>query len=728
MGIVRAMIRNIESGEFSQGASTITQQVARSFLLTREKKISRKVKEAILAYRIEKNFSKEYILYLYLNQIFLGHGAYGVEAASQLYFDKHVEDLDLAEAAIIAGLPQAPSRYSPNNSYSSAKARQRYTLDQMVDVGFISQAEADVAYDGKLVFVHKRDKNLDVGPYFVEHVRRYLVDQYGHDAVYLDGMTVYTTMDPELQLAANKAVQWGVREVDHRVGRYEPFGLLEGGAVKAELAAIDLERYLATLPYDPSREEPTVVPSGAVPPLVEGELTRGVVAEVKDQYVWVDVGSIRGILHHADGKWAYKPDPDASVKWRQIAKMGDSYNVGNVITVRVMNPDETWRKTLGNDDVYPRLALDQEPQVEGALYSMRLSDGAVLAMVGGYDYLKSEFNRATQAKRQVGSTFKPLVYASALDCNRHADTQNCGAEDKDITYTPSTIIVESPIVGFKPTRGGGVEAWKPGNADGDFMGDMTLRRALVLSRNIVTLKIAQSVGVNYLYEYIERFGFDTEQEPNLALALGSGCLSIEEMVRAYSVFATVGNRQSPYSIRQVLDRDGRVLEETTAGVLVEDVLDEVTAYQMVRLMRDVVSSGTATKALVLGVPLQGKTGTTNDYKDAWFMGYNAQIVTGVWIGFDDFNRSLGRQQYGGDCALPIWIDYMRTALQKYPETSFTRPPGVEIVEVDSKTGLLVGEGRGGIQVAFRANTAPTSYAQAEGEVDSSEFLTSDGGL
>jgi penicillin-binding protein 1A len=728
MGILRAMIRNLEAGEFSQGGSTITQQVARSFLLTREKKISRKIKEAVLAYRIEKNFSKEYILYLYLNQIFLGHGAYGVDAASQLYFGKHIEDISLSEAAMIAGLPQAPSNYSPNNSFSSAKVRQRYVLDQMVAGAHITQEVADAAYDEALVFHHKRDKNLDVGPYFVEYVRRYLVDQYGHDMVYREGLTIYTTMDSELQLAANKALRHGVRAVDHRVGLTEEWGHVEGGALAGELAKIDLERYLAILPYDPSTDVPTSVPAGALPPLREAELTRGVVTEVHDKYVWVDVGSHRGILHHADGKWAYEPMDNIHLKWRQIASMRGVYEVGDVITIRVINPDESWKKTLGKDVQHPRLALDQEPQVEGAMMSMRLHDGAVLAMVGGFDYRKSEFDRSTQAKRQVGSTFKPFVYASALDCNRNT-VGKCGPDQESLSYTPSSIIVDSPIVGFKPKAGGGTATWKPANAGGDFLGDTTLRRGMILSRNIVTLKIAQAMGISYLYHYMDRFGFETELEPNLSMALGTASLSIEEMVQAYSVFAKLGDRQGTYYVRQGMGRDGQVLEERTAGEQTPEVMDEVTAYQMVRLMRDVVGSGTATKALVLGVPLQGKTGTTNDYKDAWFMGYNAQVVTGVWVGYDDFGRSLGRGQYGGDCALPIWIDYMRAALEKYPETEFIKPSGVEFVRVEPTTGLLIGdEMTAGISVAFRRGTAPTSYAYQEGEVDSSDFLTSDGGL
>jgi len=724
MGIARAMVRNVQAGEFSQGGSTITQQVARSFLLTREKTITRKLKEAILAYRIEANFSKEYILYLYLNQIFLGHGAYGVEGASRLYFDKHVEDLSLAEAAMIAGLPQAPSNYSPNNDFSSAKARQRYTLDQMAERGFITQAEADAAYDQPLNFYDKHDRNMDVGPYFVEHVRRYLVDQYGHDTAYKGGLTVYTTMDSALQLAANDAVQSGVRAVDHRVGLYEEFVHLESGAVPAKLAEIDLQRYLASLPYDPSVEKPASVSPAMVPPLRTGEASLGVVAEVKDKYVWVDVGSVRGILHHADGKWAYEPNPKRHTKYRAIVSMRDSYEVGDLIQIRVINPEETWKKTLGTDTVHPRLGLEQEPQVEGALMSMRLEDGAILAMVGGYDYEKSEFNRTIQSKRQVGSTFKPLVYAAALDCNRHDGIAHCGPKGEKLSYTPSSIVVDSPIVGFKPKAGGGVEAWKPGNAGGDFLGDTTLRRGLVLSRNIVTLKIAQAMGINYTHQYMQRFGFDTDLEANLSMALGSAALTLEEMLRAYSVFGLLGDRQSPFYVSQVMDRDGQVLEERAAGERVEGVMDPVTAYQMVALMHAVVTSGTGTKALVLGVPLQGKTGTTNDYKDAWFMGYNADIVTGVWVGFDDFGRGLGVGQYGGDCALPIWIDYMRAALEAYPDTAFTKPAGIEVIRVDSETGLLLEDGTG-VGVPFRSGTAPTTYATAAGEVDSSEFLTSD---
>jgi penicillin-binding protein 1A len=713
MGIVRAMIANIKQRRLAQGASTITQQVARSFLLTREKKLERKIKEAILSVRVEKNFTKEHILYLYLNQIFLGHGAYGVQAAAQLYFDKDISELTLPEGAILAGLPQAPSNYSPNRNFSAARARQRYVLDQMADKGYITQVEADEAYDTTLVFSRKRDHNLDHAPYYVEHVRRYLVKTYGHDTVYNQGLQVVLPLDLELQHVANEAVSQGVRRSDKMMG-YR--GALEQHTTPEAQAdartTIDRKRAVEVPPYDPAFELPEgPVERALIPPLGEGELSRGIVAVVEKKYALVDVGSLRGLLPVDEFTWCHNVNPAVLFKYFRCKSLDDVLAVGDEIEIRVVAASETWAKTLGRGwkgpVEYPRLAMEQPPLPEAALLSIRVADGAVLAMVGGNDYRDSEFNRATQAKRQVGSTFKPLVYAAALD-------------HEESGLHPSSILIDAPIV--EESRGHRGEIWTPGNSGGKYLGETTFRRGLILSRNIVTLKVLQKIGVNYLYDYVERFGFESELNKDLSMALGTASISLAEMARAYTVFATLGDRQHLYYISSVHSRHGKVLESTTAGLRVENVMSAETAFIMVNLMMDVVRAGTAGKARVLNVPLSAKTGTTNGYRDAWFTGYTPELLTTTWVGLDDF-KPLGRGQYGGDVALPIFVHYMKAALEKYPVGTYTRPPGVEFLKVDPLTGLLVPEGRAGVRVPFLKGRGPTELAPEAGAVDTADFLS-----
>ena len=713
LGIVRAMIKNIQEGRMAQGASTITQQVARSFLLTREKKLERKIKEAILAARVERNFDKEHILFLYLNQIFLGHGAYGVQAAARLYFDKDISELTLAEGAIIAGLPQAPSNYSPNRNFSAAKERQRYVLTQMAKRGYITEEEADAAYAVELVFARKRDRNLDVAPYYVEHVRRYLVNTYSHDVVYNQGLRVVLPVDLELQAVANGAVKTGVRRSDKIMGYRGPLANHESEADRdATKQEIDRARTVELRPYDPAFELPEgPVDPVLVPPLTEGEIARGVVAEVSPKWALVDVGSHRGLLHVSEFTWCHNINPEVSFRYFLCKSLDDTLFTGDEIEVRVVNLDESWSKTLGRKWTgptdYPRLAMEQPPVPESALLSVRVTDGAVLAMVGGSDYVSSEFNRATQARRQVGSTFKPLVYAAALDC-------------EDAPFTPSSILVDAPIV--EESRGVKGEVWTPGNAGGEYLGDTTFRRGLILSRNIVTLKILQRIGVGYLVEYVERFGFESELPRNLSVGLGTASVTMTEMARAYTVFPTLGDRRDLYFVSEVRDRHGNVLEQTTEGPLVEDVMDEETAYIMVNLMQDVVRAGTARKALVLGVPLAGKTGTTNDFKDAWFIGYTPELLTAAWVGLDEF-KSMGKGQYGGDVALPIFVEYMHAALAKYPPGEYEKPDDVHFIKVDMETGLLAREGEPSTKVPYVKGTEPTTYAPEAGAVDTATFMS-----
>ncbi len=713
-GIARAMVKNVEEGRMAQGGSTITQQVARSFLLTREKKLARKLKEAILAYRIENNFSKEHILYLYLNQIYLGHGAYGVQAAAKLYFGKDVSELQLAEAAIIAGLPQAPARYSPNKNFRAAKDRQRYVLNQMSENGYISRKRADAAFAKEMTFVKKHDINLDYAPYYVEHVRRYLDDTYGHHATYNEGLQVTLPIDLDLQKEANLAIKNGVRYADKRIGYRGVINLEDEAAIEEQLVKIDHERTLKFRTYDPVYE----LPSGRVqkpdlPALQEGEYTRGVVAEVSKTWALVDVGSNRGLLPLDEFKWCHKVAPKESFKRFECERLDQVLTRDDLIEVRVVNTGENWRRTLGSrfkdPTQHPRLSMEQSPAPEGALLSARVEDGAVLAMVGGSSFTGSEFNRAVQSKRQVGSTFKPLVYTAALESQAHP-------------HTPSTIIVDAPLV--QDYGGAASVLWRPANAGGKYLGDTTFRRGLYMSRNIVTLKILQAIGVTYTVNFVKRFGFDNPLRANLAMGLGAEGLSLVEMVRAYTVFATLGDRRDLYFISEVKDRSGKVLEMTTHGALAKSVVPKSSTYIMTQFMRDVVRIGTARKnGKSLAGKVAGKTGTTNHFKDAWFIGFTPEVVTAVWMGKDDFT-TMGRGQFGGDIALPAWIDYMVPALEKYPPGKFPMPPDVVGVRVDSRTGLRAGQQtKGSAWVPYKRGTAPTAYAPPHGQVDPAEFLS-----
>lgn len=716
-GMARAFFKNVSEQRMAQGASTITQQVARSFLLTREKKLARKIKEIILAYRVEANFEKAYILHLYLNQIFLGHGAYGIEAASRLYFDKSVGSLTIPEAAIIAGLPQAPSNYSPNRNFSAAKARQRYVLDQMAARAMITKEEADQHYAAPLTFVKKRDRNLDHAPYYVEHIRRYLVETYGHDTVYNGGLKVRVPIDLEVQAAANQAVAAGVRKVDRRLGWRGPLQqLADPVSVRALLDEIDHQRIAWLLAYDPSREVPEgAVDSSLVPMLTVGEETRAVVEQVSSKWAVLAVGQRRALLPVEGFSWCHKVNPLQDFRYFKCNSIDDVLKPGDVVVVKVEAADEDFTGKLGADWTgparMPRLSMSQNPWPEAAVLTVRVTDGAVLAVVGGSDYTESEFNRATQAKRQVGSTFKPFVYAAGID-------------RKDRPYTPSSILVDAPIVEEMLPKAGEKEPeiWKLDNSDGEYLGDTTLRRGLVLSRNAVTVRLAMDLGMKYLSDFYPRFGFDSKLEPNLSTSLGTASITLVEMARAYSVFATLGDRRDPYWISEVKDRHGKVLERTEAGAVAEDVLSEESAFVMVGLLQDVVRAGTATAALSLGVPVAGKTGTTSEFRDAWFCGFTPEVMTAVWVGLDEF-KSLGRGMYGADIALPLWIDTMREALKKYPPSDYPKPPGVVFARVDSKSGLLAKEGDKGVAVAFKRGTEPSSFAPDAGSVDAEEFLS-----
>ena len=555
LAILRALFRNIFSGEIVQGGSTITQQVVKSLLLSPEKRFARKIREAILAYRIEKNLTKEEILYLYLNQIYLGHGAYGVAAAAENYFGKTVEELNIAESALLAGLPQAPSKYSPYQYPQQAKRRQLYILNRMVEEGFIAPSEIKDPTQTFYVIRSKDKPPTGKASHFIEYVRRYVEEKYGKDALYKNGLQVFTTIDLHFQGLAQEAVESGLKEIEKRQK------------------------------YPPS---------------------------------------------------------------------------------------------------------DSPLALEGALVCFDLETGYVKAMVGGRDFKRSQFNRVTQARRQTGSAFKPIVYASALDKG----------------YTPASIIVDSPVV-FDI----GDKKWKPKNFEGRFNGPTTLRNALTHSINIVTVKIAQEVGIGYIKDYAQKLGISSPLHSNLSMALGSSSISLYELTRAYSVFANQGRVFKPIFVKKILDRDGNLLEENSPlfhskDFLLEDqIIAPQTAFLMTHLLQGVVQHGTGWRARSLARPVAAKTGTTDQFMDAWFIGYTPELITGVWVGFDE-EKSLGENETGARAASPIWVKFMSQILKGKPVKDFSVPEGIEFIKIDSKTGQVSLE-KGGILECFREGTGPT---------------------
>lgn len=664
LGILRALWKNIKAGGIVQGGSTITQQVTKSLLLSPERSFTRKLKEAILAYRIEKHLSKEEILFLYLNQIYLGHGAYGVQAAAQNYFAKEVEELNLAECAMLAGLPQAPSRYSPYTHPSRAKERQVYVLNRMVADGYITTNQAAEALAHELDITERKDWNIANVPYFAEHIRRYLEEKYGEEVLYREGLQVYTTVNVAFQKAARDALKKGLCDLDKRQGYRGPLN---------RLAPEEIEPFFKQLKESAGEGQ-----------LEKGAVVKGVVIGVssEEKSVSVRLNEGLGTLPVENMTWARQPDPEiayGTVKVRNAAKV---LTVGDVVLVRLVEEDTETGGWV--------LALEQEPEVQGALLCMENSTGHVKTMVGGLDFNTSQFNRAIQSRRQPGSSFKPFTYAAALDKG----------------YTPATIIIDSPIIYTDEEMDW---KWKPKNYKEKFYGPTLLRTALIFSRNVVTIKILRDIGIDYVIDYARRFGITSPLSRDLSLALGSSGVSLLELINAYSVFANLGELVSPIFITKVLDRHGNLLEEHMTQR--ERVLDRDTAFIMTHLLQEVVKYGTGWRAKAVNRPAAGKTGTTNKLQDAWFIGFTPTYVTGVWVGFDD-DRTLGKYETGSRAASPIWVDFTKNILKNKPVKVFTVPENVVFAKIDPKTGLLArSDDENAVFEAFKEGTAPTKTTE-----------------
>ena len=700
MGIARAMVANLKAGGMAQGASTITQQVARNFLLTKDKKISRKIKEMILATRVEETFSKDRILYLYLNEIYLGSGAYGVEAAARIYFDKHVQELTLAEGAILAGLPQRPSDYSPHRHWEKAKARQSYVLGQMLDKGFISQSEHDAALKEEIAVVKGENPIRKLAPYYTEHVRRHLVDEYGFDRVYNEGLVVHTTCDLELQQVAQTAVTDHITKQDSLFGWRGPLENLSGKAAiqarrdKQEEAMRDMDQFLA----DNARRNPVPAKSS----LRVDERFEAVVISVEAKHAIVGIGSNEAIIPLSWTKWGFEPNTERSWRYRASSDMTDTLKVGDVVEVTVASLDAEEQDNLeGYPAAKNRAAakLYQSPELQGALLSYDLKTGAVIAMVGGVDIEDSEFNRAIQAKRQVGSTFKPIVYATAIN------------EKK---FTAGSMVLDAPLTFYDHSRG---EMWKPGNYGGDYLGEISLRKGLALSRNVVTVRVLDVIGLQPVYDMARNLGIESPMELDLSMGLGSGSISMIEMARAYSVFATYGKKVDPYFIERVEDRDGVVLESHNQ-VVHPQVLDPTVAGIVTWLLHEVATAGTGAATNRLGLHVAGKTGTTNDFKDGWFTGYSAGIVTTTWAGYDT-PRSMGVSSTGGRVSLPMWMAFMEKAWTKEMDRPFGPIPGATYAAIDESSGNVA---RGGRSMPFVPGTVPDNVVGEVGQTSASDTV------
>ena len=683
-GLARAVfvnVQNMGSGRRPVGASTITQQVAKNFLLSADQTMDRKVKEAILSFRIEQAYSKDKILELYLNEIFFGLNSYGIAGAALTYFDKSVTELTIAESAYLASLPKGPANYHPFRHPEAALERRNWVVDRMVENGYVSQSDgADAKKQPLGVNIRRSGSYLLASDFFSEEVRRQIIDKYGDKALYEGGMSVRTSLDPKLQIYARKALQDALVTYDERRGFHGAISTIDvtkdWGPDLAKLPGLrDVPEWHLAVVLDVSAKSATI---GLQPDTDGGGK---VLAERK-----------RGRIDGANMDWAYR-----SAKGdRKTAKGPDGVlKPGDVVYVEPMTPDNT-----------DSFRLRQPPKVQGGLLAMDPHTGRVLAMAGGFSYAQSEFNRATQAMRQPGSSFKPFVYSAALDNG----------------YTPASVILDAPI---EVVSGG--QVWRPQNYGGETAGPSTLRLGIEKSRNLMTVRLAQDMGMNLVAEYAERFGIYDKMQPVLAMALGSGETTVIRMVSAYSVIANGGKQITPTLIDRIQDRYGKTIfkheericdtcnapdwtgqEEPTVVDNREQVLDPMTAYQITSMMQGVIQRGTAAGKIKLDRDVAGKTGTTNDEKDAWFVGFTPDLVAGLYIGFDT-PAPLGRAATGSGMAAPVFNDFMQNAVRGTPASKFQVPSGMQLIAVNRKTGMQATEGQPDtIMEAFKPGTGPAS--------------------
>jgi penicillin-binding protein 1A len=791
--MMRAFLVNLTTGEKRQGASTITQQVAKTLLLQdNEKTYTRKIKEILLAQKMEDNLSKQDIMYLYLNQIYFGEGAWGVGSAADTYFRKTLDKLTIAEMAMLAGLPKAPSDYSPTDNPQKAKVRQHYVLGRMKELKQIT----DVEYKAALIepiTVYTNRESKQIAPHFIETLRQMLIPVVGEKALLDEGLKIYTGIDYKDQIAANLSVQMGLRELDKREGfrgplrniadskEQEKFLLATRKSLQSETAPTRIIRpdgnFAADAPLEifHKRGANNVVVTNIPSYVTKGQLLEGLVTKVDDGegLVTVRFADGQGLIDINDMSWARRADTSVNTKRApRITKPSVALKAGDVILVKVQDdkfkrigaPAKKGVKAKAGQsyDEFAYLMLEQKPAAEGALLSFDQHTGEVIAMIGGYEFIhnKNEFNRTIQARRQTGSSFKTIVYASALDRG----------------YTPGTPVQDAPLV-YEGEDEGQEEGkvWKPHNHEQKFEGDILFRKALIRSLNIPSVKILEDVGVTWATDYAHRLGVFSPLNQDLSLVLGSSSLTVFEMTKVFSQFGRGGVRVNPIMVRKVVDRTGKVLAENisldrrfdkemaqaqaqldakheqlmkappfaksiatmtkaepgppwTSGFYFQDqnqLIRPETAYLMTSILQGVVNEGTGGKARALGRPVAGKTGSTNGYFDGWFIGFTPQIVTGTWVGFDQ-EKSLGLGEVGGDTALPIWVDYMKSAHQDLPIEDFSVPQGIVFANIDGLTGGLASSSSTNVvRQAFIDGTEPKTLSGSPSNEDETDFLKKD---
>jgi penicillin-binding protein 1A len=674
-GILRAALKDIISVRLKQGGSTITQQLTKVVFLSPERKFTRKIKEIILARRLEKELSKEEILELYLNKIYFGHGAYGVQMASRTYFGKNIWEINQAEAALLAGLPKSPMVYSPYSDVDLTKLRQMQVLKRMVEEGYLTEEQSKKIYDQPLNLENLRSQE-ELAPHLVDYIRKYIEKKYGSDKLYQGGLKVYTSIDLDLQRQAVTALRDGLRSLDKRQGFRGKVGF--------------------------KKLKSTPIQWGSLQVMVKpGEGFNAHVLAVGDYYITVRGRGLMGYIMQDDMAWALlkpkkkKNDADEFKKPQELVQPGD------IIKVRLKDYDK--KKQVAS------FILDQAPLVEGAVVSIEPYTGYVRAMVGGYDFVEGGFNHATEAKRQPGSSFKPFIYGAALENG----------------FTPASILMDLPVIHEKSEFE--KKGWKPTNYDERFLGPMRLRMALALSRNACTVGLLEKMGLDKAINFARKAGITSPISYDYTTALGSSVVTPLELTSAYATFASQGIRTEPIIIKSVIDGNGAVLENYDPQPV--EAIDRTTAFLVTSLLESVVKEGTGKGALSLGKPVAGKTGTTNNYVDAWFMGYAPSIVTGVWVGYDNSKASLGDKETGARAALPIWISVMARALAGKSAADFTPTEDIVSVKIDPETGLLAREGAAdAITDVFRKGTEPTQYADVRSGQKAGNFYGLDQGV
>lgn len=764
--IFRAFLANIKAGKKVQGGSTITQQVARSLLLSRKKTYTRKIQEAILASRMEAHLTKEEILYLYLNQIYLGHGAYGVGMASHIYFKKEVKDLTLEECALLAGLPQAPSRFSPISDAKKSKNRQIYVLSRMVEEGYLSEEEARET-QANPVKVFMRENYLSKAPYFVETIRQLLVDEIGEEALLTAGLEVHTSLDLNLQKEAQIQLKKGLKDLDKRQGFRGPLKNISSPEEQIQFFEEREKKWISS-----KKSYRIILAEGedgfdysGLKTLNAGEQVQGIVQKVQTDQAYVDlIFGLKGVIPLKTSQWARKPNKKLDYSFNRIESMQSALKKGDVIWVEVQDIKEQEEivSSLGKNIFKDHLlvSLEQEPLVEGALISFDQETSDVITMVGGYDFSRSQFNRAYQAKRQTGSVFKPVVYTAALD---KGFFPNSIIADEPVVYEDeqADLLLKAQASDEKEEDLTEIEKdekkWKPSNYSMQFTGDILFRNSLIKSLNIPTVKLIEKVGIPWVEFYSRRLGITSSLNSDYTLALGSSSTTLYEMTKAFSIFGRGGKNIFPSMIRKVINPQKQVIvsdlsldrkfpldemqeefkkswddywksNKEESKVFFKDlhqIISESTAYLITSLLQGVILEGTGRGAKRINRPVAGKTGTTNGYYDAWFIGYSPQIATGVWVGFDN-EESLGQSETGARAALPIWYKFMNAIHKELEPTEFKVPESIVFAHIDNETGYLASSSsKDVVKQAFLEGTEPREQKETLTDHEDQDFLRED---